>query len=580
MRVATPARVATAVWLVTAPVAFLLPELADLNPFNARAAGLAFGSGLAAVALGTAVVLRWPWRGWPGVAAGLLASWTILVYRTALAGTPFGYQGVEHDAGRISAMATRYSTTWVPADAWIPGQPSEYPPLFFLVTGRVAALIGEPAWRVLPYVAAVVLSATVVLAFTLWRRLLPGWVALAIVAVAVLAYLDPRKPYETLTLAVVVPWALAVFGTRGRLHWLPAGILGALIVTTYQAWLVFGFLGIVAIAVLAWRAAPDRRAYLRHVGLVALTTVVLSAWYVVPYEWAVLTRPSQVVADRYLFTSLHRGFFPFLEATPLGVLQLVGLAGLVWFRRAVWWATPLLALAVGALLYRVLAVVRFVASGHTSFMQYSSALVVATLTAAGILVAVHVVSRVVVPAGVAAGALALLLGWTAYTVGIAWLPTVDAPSSYAVQAHLEPLPDGRYPRYAPAENRLPWFPVDPVVRAVGPDRGRVSLSYDERLYAFVPWPGYIGTSRTASGTLSRWDERAAEIAGLAATTDPAEFARASAQTRFGPIDIFVLHVEGGSWLWRTVAFSPDQFDPAQWTVVDDLPADTVVAVRR
>lgn len=258
----------------------------------------------------------------------------------------------------------------------------------------------------------------------------------------------------------------------------------------------------------------------------------------------------------------------------------MGLAGLVWFRRSVWWAAPLLALAVGALLYRVLAVLRFVASGHTSFMQYSSALVVATLTAAGILVLVHAVGRFAPPPGVAAGALALLLGWTAYTVGVAWLPSVDAPSSYAVQAHTEPLPDGRYPRYAPAENRLPWFPVDPVRRAVGDDRGRVSLSYDERLYAFLPWPGYIGNSRTASGTLTRWDDRAAEIARLAATADPAEFARASAGTRFGPIDVFVLRAEGGSWMWRTVAFSPDQFDRAQWTVVDDLPEDTVVAVRR
>src|SRR5690606_37246647 len=171
-----PAPLTVLVWLLTAPVEFLLPTYAGLNPFYPRAVGLSIGAALTAVAVGLAVALRFPRAIWPPVAAGLLASWTFLALRVSLHGTPFGFGGLRDDAGRITAMAVRHSATWVPSDAWIPGLPSEYPPLYFLVTGRLAALLDIPAWRVLPDVAAFVIAATVVVLFLLWQRLVPGWV--------------------------------------------------------------------------------------------------------------------------------------------------------------------------------------------------------------------------------------------------------------------------------------------------------------------------------------------------------------------------------------------------------------------
>src|SRR5690606_33142939 len=358
------------------------------------------------------------------------------------------------------------------------------------------------------------------------------------------AYLDPRKPYETFTLAIFVPWVLLAIGRPARgLHWLPAGALGAVIATTYQAWLVFGALGAATVAFLTWRAATNRRAYLKHLAGVAVTAAALSASYVVPFEWAVLTRDGKMISDQYLFGSLNDNVFPFLEATPLGVLQLVGLAGLLWFRTSTRWATPLLAIAVGTLVFRVLATIRLVLTGHTSFMAYSAALVIATLTAAGVVVIWHASPRIVARLGLApasglpAAALALLLAWSTYTVGKAWMPNANQPHSQATQAHLEPQPDGTYSSYAPAADRTPWFPMAPIQQAVesvlGPDPRRVSLSYDERLYAFLPWPGYTTVSRTASGTLARWDSRMAEITRIAAIRDPAAFAHESANTQFG-----------------------------------------------
>jgi hypothetical protein len=106
------------------------------------------------------------------------------------------------------------------------------------------------------------------------------------------------------------------------------------------------------------------------------------------------------------------------------------------------------------------------------------------------------------------------------------------------------------------------------------------------LFAFLPWRGYIGVERSASGGPVRWDDRYAELTRLSEITDPAMFAQASAHTRFGPIDVFVLHSEKPDLVWRplglptTLRFQPGQFDSRDFVVVDHLPGSTVVAIRR
>ena len=91
----------------------------------------------------------------------------------------------------------------------------------------------------------------------------------------------------------------------------------------------------------------------------------------------------------------------------------------------------------------------------------------------------------------------------------------------------------------------------------------------------------MGVDRTASGTLTRWDDRHAELKRLAQITDPKEFARVSANTQFGGIDVFVMHSSGPqNWDAIQATFHPGQFDPAVWTVVQGLPSDTVVAIRK
>lgn len=602
-----PGLLAVLTWLVATPVAYILPAVADRNPFTVAGHALPIASGLLLVCLGVlaaAALRRWApaaLGALAGVSAGLAAAWLALILRAALHGTPFGFGGLRGDMMRMSATVTRYTVTTASADTTVPGLPSEYPPLYSWLVGRAAVLLDQPAWQLLGDAEVLFISASVVVGFLMWRRQVGPWAALAVSCVAVLAWSDPRKAYEVLALVIFIPWVVETFTRppRNRLHWLSAGLLGGLMVVLYQAWLVYAALGLMVLIVLAWWTEPDRWAYLRRLALVALVATVTSSWYVVPYLRVLLTDGGgQLVSDLYVSPSYLQGLLPFLDIQEgdqakllLRALQTIGAVGMVWLLRATWWARPLLLIAAAAFMYRLLSIVRFMLTGHTAFAHYTVRLYGVVLAIAGVLTVIHAVPllldrlRIARPVGLAGAPLALLLAWGVTSYTTSWMPgTNGSGSTHSVAAHIEPLPGGGYPRFAPDADRPAWFPVDPVRRAVeeaaGPDPERVTLSVDERIFSFLPWPGYLSNDRTAGGTLSHWDERKAELRELAGQRDPAAFAAESGATAFGPIDVFVLTRSGDELIWKDLRFHRDQFDERYWVIREDLPEQVAVYVRR
>jgi hypothetical protein len=583
--------VAVLAWLVATPVAFVLPGVLGGDPFANGAATLPLAAAFLLVAVFLLVALRWRGQVVAGAAAGLAAAWTVLMLRTSLHGTPFGFAGLIGDMGRMSASVTRYTVTVASSDTLVKGLPSEYPPFYAWLVGRASVLTGEPAWRLLGDAEVLFVSASVLAAFLLWRRLVDAWLAVALSVLTVLTWSDPRKAFEMFTLALFVPWVLEVFAPLPRrpLHWLPAGLLGGLIAVTYQAWMVYSVIGVLVLVVIAWRTGADRWAYLRRIALVVAVSFVVACWYVVPFGWASLTRGGQSISDLYVSSSVNDGLFPFLEPTPLGALQLVGLLGLLTLWRLTWWARSLTLLVIGVYTYRLLFMLRYLDNGHTGFMHYTARLYGVLFTVAGVLTLAHVVPlalrrlRFTPPRLAGAGLLAVLLAWSAGTFTHEWMPGAGSP--FAVSAHTEPLPGGGYPVYAPRTDRRPWFPVTPVQEAVertlGPDARPVTVAVDDRVFSYLPWWGFIDNDRTAGSTLSRWDDRKAALRRLATVTDPERFAAECADVGgFGPVDVFVLRRQSDGLVWHDVRFAPEQFGPAHWTVVDGLPDNVVVAIRR
>jgi hypothetical protein len=606
----SPTVIAVTVWLVGSPIAFVLPTLQRFDPMRIRSWAMVLAPLFLAV---FAFVLLGLWRrtrhaSWlaPTAAAGL-AVWTVFMLRVSLRGTPIPFGGLLGDSGRLTAAATRYASSPANADAWIPGLHAEYPPLFPWIIGRTAALLDIPAWRMVADFEILFASLTILVAFLLWQRLVPAWVALAITVVTFLPAGQPQKSYWTITLAVFVPWVLATFGRppKGRWHWLPAGVLAGLIVLTYYGWMIWGAFGILALAIATWRSEPDRMAYIRYLLKIAGVTVVVASWYVVPYIVDSLTMPGQTVGDLNPGYEMTTDVFSFLDGVPflpLALLQVVGFIGLVWLRRSAWWATPLLALVLSALLFRALFTAYFVLTEHSALAGYTPRLYGAALSIGGVLVLVHAIPgllqrlELTPPREVLVLVVALLVAWCGYNFSKDWMPGAGGRyTDYTQLALGEPRTDANvfysdYPAVKPSE----WFPLDAIQSTVERQYGaaasaHVSLSADERLYAYLPWPGYAVNERGGAAARSRMDDRYAEIHKLATTKNPSAFTRAAQATAFGPIDVFVLRKGEAGWEYSantgygaailTDVFTPDQFNPSDWRVADITGSDFVVIMR-
>ena len=610
----SPSLAALIIWIVCLPVAFGLASLGPANPFLLRVAMVPV-----VLAIGGVIVVGIASRRLPadlasGIGAGLFGGWVAFTLRVALHGTPFGFDGLAGDAGRMADMANRYASTWHSSDGIVSSVPSHYPPLFPWLVGRTSALINVPAWKLLGPAEAITLSFAVVAGYILWRKLLPGPLALAVTLPVLLCFSLPEKAYEILALAVFVPWAMATFGDppRGRLHWLPAGLIGGLSVVLSWAFIIYGALGILALAVLTWRASPDRGRYVRHVVLTVIVALVVASWYLVPYlGWGFL-HGSKQVDDLFQGGGIQDSPLLFLTPSPLGVLELIGVIGLLWYRGRVSWGMPLLLLTVSAYAYWLLGLASFSLTGHTLLLQDTSRLIGPMLAAAGVLTIVHTAPLIArrfsvrsVPAGLPALALCLLVVWTAITAWQGWMPGGPTPVGGLYQpavstawnestaAFATPLPDGSYVPVA-AERGIhdAWFPTDPVKKDVtsvlGASATPVTLSTAEELFTFVNWPGYIAVSMGAAGTNTNWPARYAALQKLSRITDPAAFDAASARTAFGPVDVFILQRSSPTrWTWQPIdapypvlTFTPAQFSPHAFTVFTNLPGNLVVAVRQ
>jgi hypothetical protein len=613
LRGLNPSLAALITWVVCLPVAFAAATLGPADPFRLRVAMVPVVVLVVGVIVVGVASRRLPADLASGIGAGLFGGWVAFTLRTALHGTPFGFGGLGSDAGRLAAMANRYAGTWHSSDGIVPSVPSNYPPLFPWLVGRTSALIHVPAWRLLGPAEAIALSFAVVAGYLLWRRLAPGPVALAVTLPVLLCYSLPEKAYEILALVVFVPWAVATFGDppRGRLHWLPAGLIGGLSILLYWAFIVFGALGILALAVLTWRASPDRARYVRHVALTTAVALVVASWYLIPYlGWGFLHGSSQV-EYQYQGGGIQDSPLLFLSPTPLGVLELIGVIGLVWWRGRVWWGKPLLLLTAGIYAYWLLGLASFVLANRHLLLQDTPPLTGLVLAAAGVLTIAQAAPGVVrrlsirtVPAGLPALGLCLLVIWSAVTAWQAWMPGGPASPTGLYQPAVSDqrndttagfttaLPGGSYPHATPASIRNPWFPTDPIQKDVasvlGASAAPVTLSASEQLFAYVNWPGYIGVTWGAAGIDTNWSARYAALEQLSRVTDPAAFAAASARTAFGPIDVFILQRSGPArWTWQpagspdpAITFTPAQFSPDAFTVFTNLPGNYVLAVRQ
>ena len=136
-----------------------------------------------------------------------------------LGATKLYLYGISVDQQFRTEYLTRLTDTAGPHDMTYYGLPPFYPPGWFWIGGRLAALTGTPAWEMFKPWAIISIAIAVVLAFVLWASMIRFEYALIVstaTAAATLAY-SPAEPYAAI-IAVLLPpvFVLAWSGLRSR----------------------------------------------------------------------------------------------------------------------------------------------------------------------------------------------------------------------------------------------------------------------------------------------------------------------------------------------------------------------------
>lgn len=604
----TTSWVACLTWLVALPLGLLGVRQYGLNPLTTQgvAAPVAYALAAGVLLVGLALLIQAEW--FTGIVAGLFAAWCGITVAANLVGTPYGYGSMGGDAGRMSALVTHFATTWSPSDAADPALPPEYPPLYPMLVGRMAALTGHQAWSLLGWAQVFFISASILAAFLLWRRLVPAPVALALSGTVLIGISEPSKANEVFALAVFLPLVLATFaapkGVRAFNPFL-AGLGFGLMVPLYPNFLILGILGIALVMVFGWRGAEEPTAYAVHAAITVGIAALLSSWYLGPLILAYSQGETQVVADLFKSGALAGTQFQLFASTSVLLfgLQMVGAVGIVTLWRRAWWARPMGLLLAGVLIVKAVMLLRFVVTSHSFMLLYVPYLFRFAVAAAGVLTLWEVwqfrgsglLERLGAPRrlpGIVA--VAAVVGVIAQTSWAAWLPApagswdangaaASTQVSMATRAHMEYLPSGALPR-SRARSMTPGLPATQIYRLIDTDLGTaadpVVLTTDQRVFSFRAFRNYLPPARESSNALTRWDDRKQVVNRIARITNPDQMAGALADTEFGPIDVLVLQFKSGRWMWRDVEFSKQAFAGPRFSTHAGLPGGYVVVTRR
>ena len=144
----------------------------------------------------------------PQIAAPvLLAAFVVVTLGMPLGATKLYLFGISVDQQFRTEYLTRLADSPALRDMTYAGLPPFYPPGWFWLGGRAAALTGTPAWEMYKPWAIVSLSIAVAVAFVLWAAMIRFEYALAVTtatAAVTLAYASP-EPYAAIITVLIPP---------------------------------------------------------------------------------------------------------------------------------------------------------------------------------------------------------------------------------------------------------------------------------------------------------------------------------------------------------------------------------------
>jgi galactan 5-O-arabinofuranosyltransferase len=499
--------------------------------------------------------------------AGLVfvSAFAVVTLAMPLGATKLYMFGISVDQQFRSEYLTRLTDSAALHDMTYIGLPPFYPPGWFWLGGRAAALTGTPGWEMYKPWAITSITIAVAVALVLWWRMIRFEYALLVTtatAAVTLAYSSP-EPYSAMITVLLPPvliltWSGLRGGTRsgGWAAVIGAGIFLGFAATFYTLLLAYSAFTVVlmALILMASRWRQGIRAALDPLGRLAVIAVIAAAiaattW--LPFLLRATRDPVSNTGSAYHYLPVDGAelTFPMLKFTLLGALCMLGTLWLVVRLRSSVRAAGLAIGVVAVYLWSLLSMLATLARTTLLSFRLQPTLTV-LLAAAGVFGFIevtlalaasgrdHAWGRSVLPVAASIG----LAGAIAFSQDIPDVLRPDLTIAYTdTDGHGQ-----RGDRRPPGSEK--FYPsIDAAItKATGKPRDEtVVLTADYSFLSYYPYWGFQGLTSHYANPLAQFDKRAAAIRSWSKLKAPDRFIHALDTLPWAAPTVFLMR-HGGS----------------------------------
>jgi galactan 5-O-arabinofuranosyltransferase len=519
----------------------------------------------------------WLWRRGrrtSDVRNNLLAQSLALVFVSAFSvvtlGMPLGATklylfGISVDQQFRTEYLTRFTDSSALQDMTYIGLPPFYPPGWFWLGGRIAALTATPGWEIFKPWAITSITIAIAVALVLWSRMIRFEYAVIVTtatAAVALAYSSP-EPYSAMITVLLPPVLILTWsGLRGGIRsggWaavIGAGIFLGVAATCYTLLLAYSAFTVVLMATLLtvsrWRqgvkAAVDPVVRLAVIAVIA-AAIGATTW--LPFLLRAARDPVSNTGSAYHYLPADGAelTFPMLQFTLLGALCMLGTLWLIVRVRA---SVRAAGLAIGVLAVYLWSLLSMLATlARTTLLSFRLQPTLTVLLAtAGVFGFVeltvalaargreHAWGRAVLPVAASIGLAAAI----AFSQDI---PDVLRPD--LTIAYTDTDGHGQRGDRRPPSSEKYYSSIDTAItQATGKPRDQtVVLTADYSFLSYYPYFGFQGLTSHYANPLAQFDKRAAAIKSWSKLKAPDPFIHALDTLPWTPPTVFLMR-HGGS----------------------------------
>jgi galactan 5-O-arabinofuranosyltransferase len=497
-----------------------------------------------------------------------VSAFSVVTLAMPLGATKLYLFGISVDQQFRTEYLTRLTDSAALRDMTYAGLPPFYPPGWFWIGGRGAALTETPAWEMYKPWAIMSITIAVAVALVLWWRMIRFEYALMVTtatAAVTLAYSSP-EPYSAMITVLLPPvliltWSGLRGGTRsgGWAAVIGAGIFLGFAATFYTLLLAYSAFTVVVMALLLagsrWRHGGIRAAAdpLGRLAVIVVIAAGIASTTWLPFLLRAAHDPVSNTgsAQHYLPADGAVLTFPMLQFTLLGAICMLGTLWLVVRVRPpqaggapTSWAA---ALAIGVLavyLWSLLSMLTTLARTTLLSFRLQPTLTV-LLTAAGVFGFIEVTvalaargrerawGRSVLPVAAAVG----LAGAIGFSQDI---PEVLRPD--LTIAYTDTDGSGHRGDRRPAGSEKYYPAIDATITQVigKPPDQIVVLTADYSFLSYYPYWGFQGLTSHYANPLAQFDLRAAQIESWSRLKTADQFVRALDTLPWPPPTVFLM----------------------------------------